>query len=50
MKKFLFNADDFSALVERTKELQEAHKQEGRWKCREEDCTATYVHHSGRVR
>ena len=28
MKKFLFNADDFSALVERTKELQEAHKQE----------------------
>ncbi|XP_068739062.1 uncharacterized protein [Montipora capricornis] len=32
------------------KDTSEAHKQEGRWKCRAEDCTATYVYHSGRVR
>ena len=50
MKKFLINADELSTLVEQTKEFQEAHKQEGRWKCRAEDCIATYVYHSSRVR
>lgn len=50
MKKFVFNADELSTLVEQTKELQEAHKHEGRWKCRAEGCIATYVYHSGRVR
>ena len=50
VKKFLFNADELSTLVEQTKDLQEAHKQEGRWKCRAEGCIATYVYHSGRVR
>ena len=50
VKKFIFNADELNALVDQTKELQEAHKQEGKWRCRAEGCMATYVYHSSRVR
>ena len=50
VKKFVFNADGLSILVEQTAELQDANKQEGRWKCRAEGCMATYVYHSSRVK
>ena len=50
VKKFVFNAHELSILVEQTAELQDANKQEGRWKCRAEGCMATYAYHSSRVR
>ena len=48
IKKFVFNADEMTGLVEQTAELQQA---EGdRWRCRAQGCEATYAYHSGRVR
>ena len=48
MKKFVFNDDEMTALVEQTSEVQQA--EGGRWRCRAQGCEATYAYHSGRVR
>lgn len=47
IKKFVFNADEMTSLVEQTAELQQA--EAGRWRCRAQGCEAIYAYHSGRV-
>ena len=48
IKKFVFNADEMTSLVEQTEELQQA--EAGGWRCRAQGCGAIYAYHSGRVR
>ena len=48
VKRFVFNTDEMSTLVEQTDQLQQA--ENGRWICRAEGCEASYKFHSGRVR
>ena len=48
IKKFVFNADEMTSLIEQTADLQQA--EAGRWRCRAQGCEAIYAYHSGRVR
>ena len=48
IKKFVFNADEMTSLIEQTAELQQA--EASRWRCRAQGCEAIYAYHSGRVR